>query len=183
MHSCSVIIRSVSIAFSHTDVDPELAARKWACPPPPPTSFPLAGNNSSAFSTVLCGKILGPWPERGTPGKGSEGRKAQEKRKRAREKRRKWGQPALGRRRIARCIILLFSHSWRPSEGRLMSQLRYAVKRRFSSNWCLSATKNPKLQKCQSPPVKYVHGDRSSLKWTCFWLKCFLDDRTQFQPN
>lgn len=71
------------------------------------------------------------------------GRKAQNREWGSEGEEEKWGQPGLGRRRsTARCMVWLFSHSWRPSEGRLMSQLRHAVKTCFNSNWCFTSEKS-----------------------------------------
>lgn len=139
-HRSSVIIRSVSPAFSHTDTTSVLAARKSAWP---------ASSSSSPPSLFFSPCSRKQWPslqqhslwenaqslagERGTPGNGRKRRKMEQTR--GRETR------TARFREETHCqmyCMFVFNSRWQ-SEGRDMSRQRHAVKRSFNSSWCLSS--------------------------------------------
>lgn len=117
--------------------------------PPPPTMCPCSRKQRLSLQQRSlwenAGSLAGEEDSRKREKK--ERRKAQKGKEGAREWRSKWGQPGLRRRHTGRYIVWLFSHIWRPSEGRLMSQ---QSKLRFQSNSCLSSKEK---KECQSSPV------------------------------
>lgn len=60
----------------------KVGSQEVSLPPPSlPPRFPVAGNNGPAFSSTLCGKMLGPWPREGD----SRKREKKNKKKKRRE--------------------------------------------------------------------------------------------------